>query len=93
MDHIDRLNNTIEYIEANLDKNIHLELLASEFALSKYHFHRIFKALIGDPPFRYNKKKRLSGAVEDLIETNKQIIDIAFGYGFNWVYPDFPTRI
>jgi AraC-like DNA-binding protein/predicted transcriptional regulator YdeE len=83
LDHIDRLNNTIEYIEANLDKNIHLELLASKFALSKYHFHRIFKALIGDPPFRYIEKRRLSGAATDLIETDKRIIDIAFDYGFN----------
>jgi AraC family transcriptional regulator len=83
MDHIDRLNRTIEYIEANLDKNIHLELLAGKFALSKYHFHRIFKALIGDPPFRYIEKRRLSAAAADLIETNKRIIDIAFDYGFN----------
>ena len=83
MDHIDRLNYTIEYIEANLDKDIHLEFLASKFALSKYHFHRIFKALIGDPPFRYIEKRRLSGAATELIETNRRIIDIAFDYGFN----------
>jgi effector-binding domain-containing protein len=76
LDHIERLNNTIEYIEANLDKNIHLELLASKFALSKYHFHRIFKALIGDPPFKYIEKRRLSGAAADLIKTDKRIIDI-----------------
>jgi len=83
LDHIDRLNYTIEYIEANLDKDIHLEFLASKFALSKYHFHRIFKALIGDPPFRYIEKRRLSGAATELIETNRRIIDIAFDYGFN----------
>ena len=83
MDHIDRLNRTIEYIEANLDKDIHLELLASKFALSKYHFHRIFKALIGAPPSRYIEKRRLSRAAADLIETNNRIVDIAFEYGFN----------
>ena len=38
LDHIDRVNESLEYIEANLDKNIHLELLAGKFALSKYHF-------------------------------------------------------
>ena len=43
MDHIERLNRTIDYIEANLDKVIHLELLAKKFALSKYHFHRTGK--------------------------------------------------
>lgn len=83
MDHIDRLNRTLEYIEANLDKNIHLELLASRFALSKYHFHRIFKALIGDSPSRYIEKRRLSKAAEELLHTNKRIIDIAFDHGFN----------
>jgi AraC-like DNA-binding protein/predicted transcriptional regulator YdeE len=83
LDHIDRLNRTIEYIEANLDKNIHLELLARKFALSKYHFHRIFRALIGDPPSRYIEKRKLSSAAADLISSNKRIIDIAFDYGFN----------
>jgi hypothetical protein len=35
MDHINRLNRTIEYIEANLDKNIHLELLEADISDSK----------------------------------------------------------
>ena len=83
MDHIERFNKVIEYIEANLDKDIHLNFLASGFALSKYHFHRIFKALIGDPPARYIQKRRLSRAADDLIHTNKRIVDIAFDYGFN----------
>ena len=83
LNHIDRLNRTIDYIEANLDKDIHLELLASKFALSKYHFHRIFKALIGETPSRYIEKRRLSRAAADLIETNNRIVDIAFDYGFN----------
>ena len=79
MDHIDRLNQTIEYIEANLDKNIHLELLAGKFAVSKYHFHRIFKALIGDPPFRYIEKRRLSGAgTEDTISTIANVIRLPY---------------
>jgi AraC-like DNA-binding protein len=83
MNHIDRLNKAIEYIEANLDKHIELALLAAEFALSKYHFHRIFKALIGDTPSKYIEKRRLSRAASDLVHANKRIVDIAFEYGFN----------
>ena len=83
MDHIERLNRTIDYIEANLDKEMHLDLLANRFALSKYHFHRIFTALIGDPPFRYIEKRRLSRAAVALIETDQRIVDIAFEHGFN----------
>jgi len=83
MDHIQRLNQTIDYIEANLDKVIHLDLLAKKFALSKYHFHRIFTALIGDPPFRYIEKRRLSRAATALVDTDQRIVDIAFEYGFN----------
>jgi len=80
LDHIDRLNRTIEYIEANLDKDIHLALLARKFALSKYHFHRIFKALIGEPPSKYIEERRLSRAAADLIETNNRIVDIEQTY-------------
>jgi AraC family transcriptional regulator len=83
MDHISRLNKTLEYIEENLDKDIHLDLIAKKFALSKYHFHRIFKVLTGDPPAKYIEKRRLSLAASDLISTKKSILDIALDYGFN----------
>jgi len=81
--HIDRINRALEFIEANLDNEIRLDSLAKESALSKYHFHRIFRALIGDPPFKYIEKRRISRAAHDLVHTERRIVDIAFDYGFN----------
>ena len=47
MNHIDRINQILEYIEAHLDANLDLSLLAAKSALSKYHFHRkVFKTKI-----------------------------------------------
>jgi len=83
VDHIDRINQSLDYIESNLDRNIHLDLLAGQSAFSKYHFHRIFKALVGDPPFKYIEKRRLFHAAHDLIHSKKRILDIALDYGFN----------
>ena len=83
VDHIDRINRTIEFIETHLERDLHLDMLAAHCAFSKYHFHRIFKALIGDPPFKYIEKRRLFHAAYDLIHSQKRILDIALEYGFN----------
>ncbi len=82
MDHAERINRTLAYIEANLDRDMRLDLLARQCALSEYHFHRIFGALVGDSVRSYVEKRRLSRAALDLLETEKRIVDIAFDYGF-----------
>ncbi len=82
MNHIDRINQILEYIEAHLDTNLDLAFLADKSALSKYHFHRIFKALLGEQPLKYVEKRRLTSAAYDLLNTDRRIIDIAFDLGF-----------
>lgn len=82
MNHIDRINLIIEYIETNLDKNLNLSLLAAKSALSKYHFHRIFKALLGEQPLKYVERRRIIRSAHELLNSNKRIIDIAFDFGF-----------
>ena len=83
VDHIERINRTIEFIETHLDGDLHLDMLAAHCAFSKYHFHRIFKALIGEPPLKYIEQRRLFHAARDLIYSKKRVLDIALEYGFN----------
>ncbi len=83
VNHIDRINRTIEFIESHLERDLHLDMLAAHCAFSKYHFHRIFKALIGEPPLKYIEKRRLFHAARDLIHSQKRILDIALEYGYN----------
>lgn len=82
MNHIDRINLIIGYIESHLDSNLDLSLLSAKSALSKYHFHRIFKALLGEQPQKYVERRRVTRAAHDLLNSNKRIIDIAFDFGF-----------
>jgi len=82
LNHIDRINLLLEYIEAHLDTNLDLAMLAAKCALSKYHFHRIFKALLGEQPIKYVEGRRLARAAHELLNTDRRIVDIAFDFGF-----------
>jgi len=82
LNHIDSINKILEYIEAHIDTDLDLSSLAAKCALSKYHFHRIFTALLGEQPLRYVERQRLVRAAQDLLDSDRRIIDIAFDYGF-----------
>ena len=77
------IKKSIEYIEHNLNKKIELKDLANKVFLSKYHFHRIFHAVVGEPVAEYIRKRRLMEAANELLNTDDKIIDIAFKYQFS----------
>ncbi|MEY8000068.1 helix-turn-helix transcriptional regulator [Clostridium sp. Mt-5] len=77
------IKKAIEYIEHNLDKKIKLKDLADMVFLSKYHFHRVFHAVVGEPVAEYIRKRRLIEAADELLNTDDKIVDIAFKYQFN----------
>jgi AraC family transcriptional regulator len=77
------IKKSIEYIENNLNKKIELQELADKVFLSKYHFHRTFHAIVGEPVAEYIRKKRLMQAANELLNTEEKIIDIAFRYQFS----------
>lgn len=76
------IKKSIAYIEKNLNKKIELKELADNVFLSKYHFHRIFHAAVGEPVAEYIRKRRLTEAANELINTNGKIVDIALKYQF-----------
>lgn len=77
------IKKSIEYIENNLKQKIELKDLADKAYLSKYHFHRIFHATIGEPVAEYIRKRRLIEAANELLNTDKKIVDIALSYQFS----------
>jgi transcriptional regulator GlxA family with amidase domain len=56
----------IDYIEDNLNNKIELKELAEKVFLSKYHFHRVFHNIIGEPVAEYIRKRRLMEASNEL---------------------------
>ncbi|CEH28636.1 transcriptional regulator [Aneurinibacillus migulanus] len=72
----------IEYIEDHLMEDISLEQIATHSSFSMYHFHRIFQAVTGMTVADYVRKRRLTNAAYELVNTDKRILEIAVEYGF-----------
>lgn len=73
---------SIDYIEGNIKSKISLDALSKEANFSKFHFDRLFTALIGESPIEYARKRKLSLAACELVETDKKSTDIGFEFGF-----------
>jgi AraC family transcriptional regulator len=72
----------LELMDAKLDSNLSVELLASEAGLSPAHFARAFRESFGLPPHRYLLHLRLERARRMLDGENAVLADIAQRAGF-----------
>lgn len=83
-EYIARINKTFDFIEQNLEKSLTLEELAEVASFSKYHFNRIFRAMVGETPFQFILRLRLEKAASLIpIHNNESISEIAFKCGFS----------
>lgn len=83
-DYIARINRVIDHIAAHLDEELKLEPLARVADFSPFHFHRIFRALTGEPLGQYILRLRLERAAARLIGTPREpITEIALDCGFS----------
>ncbi|MBM7363101.1 AraC-like DNA-binding protein [Priestia taiwanensis] len=64
-------------------EEIDLEQVANHCAMSMYHFHRIFQQVSGMSVAEYIRKRRLTYAAKQLVETDIRIIEIAFMFHFS----------
>ncbi|MEM1178353.1 MAG: AraC family transcriptional regulator [Acidobacteriota bacterium] len=71
------------FIEEHLHGDLSLEKLAEVAHLSPYHFHRVFKATIGEGVAEYVRRVRLEAAAIALRATSHPVTDLALtaGYG------------
>jgi len=77
MDYLKEIAAAVEYIEEHLDRPLTLPEVAKTVHLSPFYFHRIFSAIVGDPVSRYIRNRRLAKAADELLESDKKIIEIA----------------
>jgi AraC family transcriptional regulator len=72
-----------DYIEENLHQDISLAELAAIARLSPYHFCRAFKETVGEPPHRYQMRRRIEQAKTLLVKPSLSVSDVAttVGYG------------
>lgn len=76
------LKRCLNYIENNLYERINLDDISAHTDVSKYYLHRIFKSLTGESIMDYIQQRKLTSSINELIDTNMRIIDIAYEYGF-----------
>lgn len=77
-----RIIGVLIYIERHLDQPLALEDLARESAFSPYHFHRIFRAFVGEPVYSYVKRLRLEKAAMLVRATRQSITEVTFQAGY-----------
>jgi AraC family transcriptional regulator len=78
-----RLKRVCEFIEAHLERELHLEQLAQVACLSQYHFARAFKKATGHTVHQYLTTMRLERAKELLAANESSIADIALQCSFS----------
>ena len=82
MSYIYSLEKALNYIEEHLYEDVDLSSIAKEAGYSLYHFHRIFKSVVGDSIKDYIRKRRITEAAKELVYTNNPIVDIGVKYGY-----------
>lgn len=74
----------MDYISQHLAHNPTLEEIAREVALSSFHFHRIFKAQVGETVAEFTRRLRMEKAAMSLIDTpHRDITGLALLSGFS----------
>lgn len=82
MEYVHPINCVIDYIEANLTQEIGLSEVAAAAGYSPFHLSRLFRAMTGETPGSYIRKRRLSEAARQLLTSGKRILDIALDHQF-----------
>ncbi len=87
---IESITEAINYIEENLTEKITIDDIAKHAGISPFYFQKGFAMLCGFSVSEYIRKRRLSLAGNELIQTNRKIIEIALDYGYD--SPDSFTK-
>lgn len=77
-----RLQDCVDYIESHLNSEIDLAILARTACLSKFYFTRMFQYVTDIPLNEYICRRRMTLAAQELMLTDRKIIDLALDYGY-----------
>lgn len=84
VDYVDRVNRAIDHVTRNLADPLRLDDVARVACFSPYHFHRIFKSLVGETLAAFVKRVRLERAVHLLSHRPQtSLTEVALACGFS----------
>lgn len=81
--YVQQVNRAVDHIVAHLDRPLRLHEVARVSAISPFHFHRVFQAVIGETPAEFSKRLRLEKALRLMAFSGRRSLTaIAFECGF-----------
>ncbi len=72
-----------EFLREHLQEPVRMTDLARQSGLSEYHFIRVFKSVIGHPPYEYLTLLRVAHAKQLLLSTSMSVSEIAAQTGYS----------
>lgn len=81
-DYAARLLRVLVHIQQHLDDDLGLEQLADIAHFSPFHFHRVFRGMVGESVKQYVRRLRLERAAFHLRQSNRPVTSIAFEAGY-----------
>lgn len=83
-ENIARLNTAVTFIEDHLSEKLTLEIIAEKAHFSPFHFHRLFKIVVGETVHNFIHRKRIEKAAAYLLhQKEKKSTEIAELLGFS----------
>lgn len=82
MEWLDRLNQSISYIEDNLTGEINFDQAAKIACCSTFHYQRMFSYIANVPLAEYIRRRRMTLAAFELQNSDIKIIDLALKYSY-----------
>ena len=81
-DYEKRLMRVWDHIHDHPDGDLSLDALADVAALSRFHFHRLFRAVIGETAAQSVRRIRLHNAAVALVQSDLALGQVAKGVGY-----------
>jgi len=78
-----RMLRVLVHIQQHLDEPMPLGELARVACFSAYHFHRVFKGMVGESVGEYVRRLRLERAASQLKLGSASVVEIALGAGYD----------
>jgi len=80
----DLLKNVLIDIKKGIRNGINSDIIAKKHALSESHLQRLFRLTFNQSLGLYIRTYKLTKSIDDLLNTDLKILDIALGYGFEY---------
>lgn len=83
VDYLARVNRAIDHVTRNLDQPLRLEDVAAVGAFSPFHFHRVFRAVVGETLHAFVLRLRLERAAHLMShDRRRSLTELALACGF-----------